>query len=65
MQDTFIFSGNVADNLKLNSNIDNFELENLCKELGLNNLLRKLPEGLNTFLRGRGGNLSSGERQLL
>ena len=65
LQDTFIFSGNVADNLKLNSNIDNLELENLCKELGLNNLLRKLPEGLNTFLRGRGGNLSSGERQLL
>jgi len=65
LQDTFIFSGNVADNLKLNSNIDNLELENLCKELGLNNLLKKLPEGLNTLLRERGGNLSSGERQLL
>ena len=65
LQDTFIFSGNVADNLKLNANIDNLELENLCKELGLENLLKKLPEGLNTFLRERGGNLSSGERQLL
>ncbi len=65
LQDTFIFSGNVADNLKLNTNIDNYELENLCNELGLNSLLKKLPEGLNTFLRERGGNLSSGERQLL
>ncbi len=65
LQDTFIFSGNVADNLKLNANIDNLELENLCRELGLNTLLKKLPEGLNTFLRERGGNLSSGERQLL
>jgi len=65
LQDTFIFSGNVADNLKLNSKIDNLELENLCKELGLDNLLKKLPEGLNTSLRERGGNLSSGERQLL
>ena len=65
LQDTFIFSGNVADNLKLNSNIDNLELENLCYELGLDNLLKKLPEGLNTLLRERGGNLSSGERQLL
>ena len=65
LQDTFIFSGNVADNLKLNSNVDNLELENLCYELGLDNLLKKLPEGLNTFLRERGGNLSSGERQLL
>jgi len=65
LQDTFIFSGNVADNLKLNSNLDNLELENICYELGLDNLLKKLPEGLNTFLRERGGNLSSGERQLL
>ena len=65
LQDTFIFSGNVADNLKLNSNVDNLELENLCNELGLDNLLKKLPEGLNTLLRERGGNLSSGERQLL
>jgi len=65
LQDTFIFSGNVADNLKLNSNLENLELENLCNELGLDNLLQKLPEGLNTILRERGGNLSSGERQLL
>lgn len=65
LQDTFIFSGNVADNLKLNSNLDNLKLENLCNELGLDNLLKKLPEGLNTLLRERGGNLSSGERQLL
>ena len=65
LQDTFIFSGNVADNLKLNSNVENLELENVCNELGLNNLLKKLPEGLNTLLRERGGNLSSGERQLL
>ncbi len=65
LQDTFIFSGNVADNLKLNSKLDNLELKNLCCELGLDNLLNKLPEGLNTSLRERGGNLSSGERQLL
>ncbi len=65
LQDTFIFSGNVADNLKLNSNVDNLQLENLCNELGLDNLLKKLPEGLKTLLRERGGNLSSGERQLL
>jgi len=45
--------------------IYDLELENLCKEFGLNSLLKKLPEGLNTFLRERGGNLSSGERQLL
>ena len=65
LQDTFIFSGNVEDNLKLSTNIKTSELENICKELGLNSLLEKLPDGLNTSLRERGGNLSSGERQLL
>ena len=65
LQDTFIFSGNVADNLKLSSKVNNEEIEKICKRLGLNNLLKKLPNGLNTYLRERGGNLSSGERQLL
>ena len=65
LQDTFIFSGNVSDNLKLSTKINDSKLENICKELGLGNLLKKLPDGLNTTLRERGGNLSSGERQLL
>ena len=65
LQDTFIFSGNVADNLKLNTDIKIKELKEICYQLGLNNLLNKLPNGLNTSLRERGGNLSSGERQLL
>ena len=65
LQDTFIFSGNVAENLKLSSKISNEDLELICKKLGLENLLKKLPQGLNTSLRERGGNLSSGERQLL
>ena len=65
LQDTFLFSGNVADNLRLDSSVDNKRLEEICSELGLNNLLRKLPNGLETYIRERGGNLSSGERQLL
>jgi len=65
LQDTFIFSGNVAQNLKLSSDIKDRDLEILCKKLGLNELLKKLPNGLQTTLRERGGNLSSGERQLL
>ncbi len=65
LQDTFIFSGNVAQNLKLSSVIEDKDLEILCKKLGLNELLKKLPNGLQTSLRERGGNLSSGERQLL
>ncbi len=65
LQDTFLFSGNVADNLRLDAPIADAELERLCAELGLAPLLQRLPQGLATELRERGGNLSSGERQLL
>ncbi len=65
LQDTFLFSGNVADNLRLNAPVSDQELVQVCAELGLNDLLSRLPNGLETQLRERGGNLSSGERQLL
>ena len=65
LQDTFLFSGNVADNLRLNASVSDGDLAQVCAELGLNELLSKLPKGLETELRERGGNLSSGERQLL
>ena len=65
LQDTFLFSGNVADNLRLDSLVDNQRLIGICSELGLDNLLTKLPNGLDTYIRERGGNLSSGEKQLL
>ena len=65
LQDTFLFSGNVADNLRLDAQIEREALEKLCSDLGLMPLLARLPDGLATELRERGGNLSSGERQLL
>jgi ATP-binding cassette subfamily B protein len=65
LQDTFLFSGNVADNLRLDAPISDPELERLCGELGLKPLLDRLDRGLASELRERGANLSSGERQLL
>jgi ATP-binding cassette subfamily B protein len=65
LQDTFLFSGNVADNLRLDADLDDAALERLCASLGLGPLLGRLEAGLATELRERGGNLSSGERQLL
>ena len=65
LQDTFLFSGNVADNLRLNADISDGELQGICRDLGLDPLFARLPQGLQTPLRERGGNLSSGERQLL
>ena len=65
LQDTFLFSGSVAENLMLDRKRPRAELERLTQELGLTPLMERLPQGLDTPLRERGGNLSSGERQLL
>ena len=65
LQDTFLFSGSVGDNLRLDRDIDDNQLKDVCRDLGLSSLLGRLPQGLDTELRERGGNLSSGERQLL
>ncbi len=65
LQDTFLFSGNVEQNLRLDSYITDSRLKDICSDLGLDPLMKRLPDGLDTELRERGGNLSSGERQLL
>jgi ATP-binding cassette subfamily B protein len=65
LQDTFLFSGTVADNLRLDAPISSDQLQQTCQELGLTPLLQRLPDGLASQLRERGANLSSGERQLL
>ena len=46
LQDTFLFSGNVADNLRLDSAVDDQHLGEICRELGLENFLNRLPETL-------------------
>ncbi|MFN7899002.1 MAG: ABC transporter ATP-binding protein [Synechococcaceae cyanobacterium] len=65
LQDTFLFSGSIADNLRLDAPINQADLLRLCQDLGLGPLLQRLDRGLDTELRERGANLSSGERQLL
>jgi ATP-binding cassette subfamily B protein len=65
LQDTFLFSGSVADNLRLDAELSDTQLRKLCRDLGLEPLLGRLENGLATELRERGANLSSGERQLL
>ena len=65
LQDTFLFSGSVASNVRLDCPLSDQDVERLCLDLGLGGFLKRLPAGLDTSLRERGANLSSGERQLL
>jgi ATP-binding cassette subfamily B protein len=66
LQDNFLFTGTIADNIrygKLDATDD--EVRKAAELIGAHSFIEKLPEGYNTRVSGRGGGISSGERQLL
>ncbi|HYB12666.1 MAG TPA: ABC transporter ATP-binding protein [Myxococcota bacterium] len=66
LQDVFLFSGSVADNLRLGrEDVDRATIEAAAKAVEAHRFIERLPKGYDTELRERGTNLSSGQRQLL
>lgn len=66
LQDVFLFSGTIRDNITLRDNaISEEEIQKASDYVGLDHVLKKLPQGLNHEVRERGNNFSSGERQLI
>jgi ATP-binding cassette subfamily B protein len=65
-QESFLFSGTVADNIALGRpSATREEIENAADAIGAGAFIRALPEGFNTDVRKRGGRLSAGQRQLV
>jgi len=66
MQDPFLFSGTILDNLRLgDDSIPTERVEEVVRMVGLEDAIRRRPEGYQTRLGERGAGLSTGERQLL
>nr|WP_325297987.1 ABC transporter ATP-binding protein [uncultured Dysosmobacter sp.] len=66
LQDTHLFTGTVADNIRYGRlDATDEEVEAAAKLAGADTFIRHLPKGYQTVLSGDGGNLSQGERQLL
>ena len=66
LQDTHLFTGTVADNIRYGRlDATDEEVEAAARLAGADTFIRHLPNGYNTVLSGDGGNLSQGERQLL
>lgn len=65
LQDVFLFPGTVRENLTLGADIPDGKLAEAVQVLGLQRVLRGLPEGIDSELSERGANLSQGERQLV
>ncbi len=66
LQDTHLFSGTVADNIRYGKpDATMEEVIAAAKLANADGFIRRLPEGYDTMLKGDGANLSQGQRQLL
>lgn len=66
LQDVFIFSGTIADNIRLNDEtITDDDILKACEEVNAIHFIKKQPEGIYAKVGERGNNLSLGERQLI
>ena len=66
LQDTHLFTGTVADNIRYGRlDAADEEVEAAARLAGADGFIRHLPDGYQTVLTSEGGSLSQGERQLL
>jgi len=66
LQDVFLFSGSVLDNITLrNPNIEREQAIEAAKMIGVNDFITQLPGGYDFKVMERGATLSLGQRQLL
>ncbi len=66
LQDVFLFSGTIADNITLrNADIPREKVEEVAKLLGIHDFILRLPGGYDYNVMERGNTLSQGQRQLI
>ncbi len=65
MQDVFLFSRSVKDNIILNSEFNREKYENVCRMTHIDKFINNLPAKENEMVMERGVTFSAGERQLL
>jgi len=66
LQDPFLFSGSVADNIRYGRlDASDEEVEASARLVNAHDFISRLPEGYQTELTERGSNLSQGQRQLI
>ncbi|HLR21934.1 MAG TPA: ABC transporter ATP-binding protein [Tissierellaceae bacterium] len=66
LQDVFLFSGTIEDNIKLNNdNISREDIQEVAEFVNADKFINQLPKKYDEPIMERGSTLSSGERQLL
>jgi len=66
LQEPYLFSGSVRENIRYNRvEATEAEIEAAARAVGAHDFIERLPDGYDTELQERGGNLSVGQRQLV
>ena len=66
LQDVFLFSGTIADNIRLgNAAISDADVQRAAEQTGAARFIEALPRGYATELHERGAGLSAGQKQLI
>jgi len=66
LQETFLFSGTLLDNIRFGRPSATLEeVIEVCRAVGADTFIEKLPEKYETVVGERGGGLSTGQRQLI
>ena len=65
LQDPFIFTGTVADNIRLGQAMPAAQVEAAARAVNADRFIRRLPRGYEQELHERGSDLSTGQKQLL
>ncbi len=66
LQDPFLFSGTVADNIRLGTeDIDDEDMRMAAEQVNVDDFIRSLPGAYEEPLRERGAGLSTGQKQLI
>ena len=65
LQDVFLFSGTILDNIRLGDDIPEEQVRRAVELVRADSFIDRFQKGLNTELTERGSNLSTGQRQLI
>jgi ATP-binding cassette subfamily B protein len=65
LQDVFLFSGTVADNIRLGLSVTDEKVIEAAKAVHAHEFISRLPDGYQTLLSEGATNISSGQRQLI
>lgn len=65
LQDVFIFSGAIKDNVTLGEETSDEEIKKACEYIGASHFIEGLEAGYNTKVSEKGENFSAGQRQLI